>query len=95
MAKRKINKAQAIRDTLQSLGPDTRPKDVMAHLAEKRIKVSAAQISNIKSSLRGEANGDSKNGLTVDALMKAKAMADRMGGVEKARKALDALATLR
>lgn len=95
MEKRKVNKAQAIRDTLQSIGPDAKPKDVQAELSKRKITVSAAQVSNVKASLRGKASGGGKNGLTVDSLLKAKALADKMGGVENAKRALDTLAKLR
>ncbi|MBX3411947.1 MAG: hypothetical protein KF708_04455 [Pirellulales bacterium] len=97
------SKAQAIRDVLNDKGHDTAPKDVIAILAQKKIKVSAAQVSNLKAELarktgsyqpkrgpRSKANGE----ITLSTLKAVKAMAEKLGGVEKTRQALDALAQL-
>jgi hypothetical protein len=52
MAKKpKINKSQAVRDYL-TVQPDAMPKDVMAALAKKNIKVSRILISTIKTKLK-------------------------------------------
>ena len=96
MAKRKVNKSQAIRDMFEELGPDARGKDVVAALKQKRIAVSPAQVSNIKQTL-GKKKGRGrprKSGLDVDTLLDAKQFAEKVGGVEQASLALQTLAKL-
>jgi hypothetical protein len=97
-----VNKAQAIRDQFAVLGAGARPKDVIAALAEKGIKVSSAQVSNIKSGLRGKrkkkggrrAQTSVNGAVSLAALLEAKRLAKRMGGVEAAKRALDVLVRL-
>ena len=48
--KRSVNKSQAVRDYL-SAQPDAMPKDVMAALAQKGIKVSRVLVSTVKNKL--------------------------------------------
>ncbi len=48
--KRSVNKSQAVRDYL-SAQPDAMPKDVMAALARKGIKVSRVLVSTVKNKL--------------------------------------------
>ncbi len=97
---RENSKAQAIRDQFEALGVNARPKDVIAALAAKGIKVSSAQVSNLKArhgkgKKRGAKVGAGTNGsFTLEALVDAKKLADRLGGVESARKLLDALSKL-
>ncbi len=50
MAKKSVNKSQAVRDYL-SARPDAMPKDVMAALAKDGIKVSRVLVSTVKSKL--------------------------------------------
>jgi len=98
------SKAQAIRDVLTEKGRDAAPKDVIAILAQKKIKVSAAQVSNLKADLarkagdytakRGRRSAKVNGDLTLSTLMAVKAMADKLGGVEKTRRALEALVQL-
>jgi len=92
-----VSKAQAIRDEFAAQGIDARPKDIISSLASKGVEVSSAQVSNIKATLgqkpgrRGRgANGE----LSIDALLETKKFADSIGGVEVARKALEALLRL-
>jgi hypothetical protein len=97
-----VNKAQAIRDEFGVQGADARPRDVRAVLLERGIKVSSAQVSNIKASLRGKgvkkgrrrAVAGSNGAVSVAALLEAKRLAKRMGGVEAAKRALDVLVRL-
>ncbi len=51
MAKRSVNKSQAVRDYL-SAQPDAMPKDVMAALAKDGIKVSRVLVSTVKNKLK-------------------------------------------
>lgn len=100
MARKKVNKAEQIRQVLGTMGVDAAPKDVIAALAAKKITVSAAQVSNIKTSLRGGTGSKqgrgrgAKNGsLSVSDLLAAKKLAGEIG-LEKAREAIEALAKL-
>ena len=51
MARGKINKSAKIHETVEALGHDARPKDVIAELAKRRIEVAPAAVSNIKAKL--------------------------------------------
>jgi len=89
MAKRR-NKAAKIREFL-SEQPDASAAEVVKALAVQRVRVSPAQVYNVKAT----AGKPKANGSTVyDSLIQAKRMADAMGGVDKARAALDVLAKL-
>lgn len=86
MAKRR-NKAAKIRAILVE-NPDTSAREIIEALAAQRVRVSPAQVYNVKSTIRKpRVNG-------YDSLIRAKKLADAMGGVEKARAALDVLAKL-
>lgn len=104
MAKRKTNKAAAIRDYIEA-NPTSKPKAIAAALAEKGLKVNTAYISMIKTKMKktGGLRGRkatlavSRNGrgeITVNDLLVVKEMARRLGGADRARAALDALARL-
>ncbi|MBX7073472.1 MAG: hypothetical protein K1X71_10030 [Pirellulales bacterium] len=103
MAKKSaISKAEHVRQMIGHLGMDTRPKDIIAKLAEKNIKVSPAQVSNIKAVMKKSGSSGSGRGrrsaagsLSIDDLVAAKKLADQLGGVAAAQRALDALARLR
>jgi hypothetical protein len=97
-----VNKAQEIRNEFGTQGADARPKDVIAALAAKGIKVSSAQVSNIKAKLGGKrkrkagrkARASSNGAVSLAALLDAKRLAQKMGGVEQAKRALDVLVRL-
>jgi hypothetical protein len=86
MAKRR-NKAAKIRAVLAD-NPDASAREVIEALAAQRVRVTAAQVYNVKST-----NGKPKAEDYAD-LFQAKKLADAMGGVDKAREALEALARL-
>lgn len=90
MAKRRINKSQAIRDDLHTHGTDSAPKDVVARLKARRITVSPAQVSMVKSKLRGSKTKT----FSIDSLMEANRFVKRAGGIDAAKAALDVLAKL-
>jgi hypothetical protein len=104
MARAKVNKAAKIRESFGKLGPDARPKDVIADLAAAKIKVSSAQVSNVKTSMNGHAkNGHAKPGrkkgvasdkISLSDLQAAKKLIDSLGSIERAETALAALAKL-
>jgi hypothetical protein len=89
MAKRR-NKAAKIREFLAD-NSNASAAEVVRALAAQRVRVRAAQVY----SLKGAAGKPKANGSSVyDSLIQAKRMADAMGGVDKARAALDVLAKL-
>jgi hypothetical protein len=100
MPRTKVNKAAKIRDTFEKLGHDARPKDVIAALAAAKIKVAAAQVSNIKAGLNGNAkkkgrkNSAKSDMISLLDLQAAKKLIDSLGSVERAESALAALAKL-
>ena len=86
MPKRR-NKAAKIRSILAD-NPDASAKEVVAMLAAQRIRVSLAQVYNVKSTMaKPKVDG-------YAGLIKAKRLADAMGGVEEARRALEVLAKI-
>jgi hypothetical protein len=86
VAKRR-NKAAKIRAILAE-NPSASAKEVIETLAAQRVRVSPAQVYNIKST-KAQPKADG-----FDELLRANRLADAMGGVEKAREALEALARL-
>ena len=89
MPKRR-NKAAKIREALSALGPNAKVAQVVKTLAARRIRVRPQQVYAIKSASKtSRPKGDE-----YDALVQAKKLADAIGGIEKARAALDVLATL-
>jgi hypothetical protein len=86
MAKRR-NKAAKIRALLTE-NPDATAKEVVEMLAAQRVRVSPAQVYNLKSTRAKPAVDE------YASLLQAKKLADAMGGVEKARAALEALTKL-
>jgi len=107
MAKKKkagVNKSQAIRDHLAKQ-PDDGPKAIVVALGKKKIKVTEALVSNVKYVKSGKkkrrgkkkaATTQSKvsDKISISTLVQAKKMADQLGGIEKAKTALVALAKL-
>ena len=99
--KRRVNKSQAIRDYIDK-NPGQGPTAVSAALKKQGINVSPAFVSTIKSGDKkrgvvrpvGRPRLDASRPVSIEALMQAKKLADEMGGVEEAKRALDALARL-
>lgn len=84
MAKRR-NKAAKIRAILAEQ-PDATAREVVEALAAQRVRVTPAQVYGIKGA-RPKLNGYAN-------LVQAKKLAEKMGGIDKARAALDVLAKL-
>jgi len=99
MAKQANSKAAKIRAVLAD-NPGAKAKEVVEALAAQKVKVSAAQVYMVKSasgkSTSGNGNGKpaAKKTSGYESLIQAKKLADAMGGVDKARAALDVLARL-
>jgi len=94
MAKRH-NKAALIRE-IQAEKPSATAKEIVNALAAKRVKVTAAYIYALKAKKGAAKNGKPKSSALdgVQTLVQAKKMADALGGVDKARELLAALAQL-
>ena len=100
------SKAQRIRDVAKTLGRKVRPRDVIAELAKEGVTVSSAQVSmtlrsaGYRRKRRGTkataavAHPASGNGLNVEALIAAKALIAKVGGVEAAEEAIKVLKKL-
>jgi hypothetical protein len=105
--KRRRNKSQAIRDFL-STSPQSTPSEIVAALAEKGIRVTSSLASNVKytSSNTRRRKGAKKSvrrrivrrgaagALSADDIMAAKELADQLGGIAEARRALETLEAL-
>jgi hypothetical protein len=95
MAKRKHKKAALIHEFMAKK-PDATAKEIVDALAAKKVKVTTAYIYALKAK-NGKPNaGKAKSAALggVDALVKAKKMADQLGGVDLARELLATLAQL-
>lgn len=103
-----VNQSQAIRGYLAE-HPEATPKEIVAGLAQQGVKVSEGLAGNVKYTSRsGRGPGKARRGrgrppgrragagaLTAQDLIEAKRLADQLGGLEQARKALEALEALR
>jgi hypothetical protein len=109
-SKEGVNKAALIREALEKLGIDAPAKAVQEYASAQGATVAAAQISNIRTKTKdggskkrgrkakGKAKAASSNGdaaVTASDLIQARIMADKVGGVERAKVLLDLLNKLR
>ena len=92
-------KTQAIRDYLAA-NKSAKATEVVAGLAEKGVSVSTQMVYNLKARKkmgkrrrRAEASGQTI-GLSISGLLAAKKFVGEAGGMQEARKALDAFAKL-
>lgn len=95
------SKADAIRVKFDQLGRDARPRDVIAALKSEGVTVTSAQVSMLRnkaSKLGATKNGSSRGhvsgAVSYEHLLAAKQLAERLGGVENARQALESFARL-
>jgi hypothetical protein len=103
------SRAEMIRQTAQTLGKRVRPRDIIATLREKGVTVSSTLVSKTlaaagfrrrrrrrKLGARADARQATSAGgsLNLDALIAAKALIEKVGGVENAQAALSALKKL-
>ncbi len=101
MAKKQaVNKAQAVRDYLKA-HPSTGNKEIAQALTKQGIKISANHVANIKSKMavsKGKRKRRSKaatamstkSGVSVHEIKAAFGLLKECGGIENAKKALDA-----
>lgn len=101
-----VSKSESVRQYLAA-NPDAGPKQVSDALAKQGIKVSPTLVSGVKFHLakKGKAKKakavqkqpaapGSGRSLSLDDLVEAKKLADRLGGLDNAKAALEALAKL-
>ncbi len=103
--KARVNKSQLIRDHIAA-NPKDGPKAIAAALGEKGVKVTESLVGAVKyaSSSKKKRKGKRKaapagkpalsDKISISALVQAKKMAEQLGGLEKARNTLAALAKL-
>jgi len=100
-----VNKAALVREAFKKLGLDAAAKEVQEFAEAQGATVAPAQISNIRTKLKGKAAGKARkssgekggNGgmVTANELVQARNMAEKVGGVERAKELLDILNRLR
>ena len=98
-----------IRQTARTLGKPVRPRDIIATLREKGVTVSSTLVSKTlvaagfhrrrqrrtaSSSAGVRQTNSASASLNLDALIAAKALIEKVGGVENAQAALSALKKL-
>jgi uncharacterized protein YneF (UPF0154 family) len=91
------SKADAIRGMLGEMGVKARPRDVISALAERGVVVSSAQVSTLRKSQSRHRSSSSTaiaGAVSLDHLLAAKGLAERLGGIENARQAIASLAKL-
>ena len=103
--KAKVNKSQAIRNFLKS-NSKAMPKEIMAGLKKQGVAVSATLVNKVKYQTGPTKNGRRKkkrgrpaaaataSSVSFDALVGAKSLADKLGGVDRAKRALSMLERL-
>jgi len=101
MAKRRGRKTKAIREYLAE-HPDAAPKEVVAALSTRRIRVTSQQVSTLRARMSGgAANGagrptaKGKETVQFQNLIAAKRAAERAGGIDQLSQAMAVLAQLR
>ena len=96
------SKSEAIRN-YKNTHDDAGPTEIAGALSKEGTKVTPAFVSTVlsnekrrgrKGRRRGAPRGRRAGGDPVQVLVQAKKMADQMGGIDKARSALDALARI-
>jgi lambda repressor-like predicted transcriptional regulator len=98
--KKGVSKADAIRQKFDQLGLDARPRDIIAALKSEGVKVTSAQVSMLRAKLssggtsNGKARSQSVSSVSFDHLVAAKRLAEQLGGIENARRALESYARL-
>jgi arginine repressor len=95
------NKSQAIR-AYKSTHKRSKPKEIAAALAKEGVTVTPAFVSTVLSTARRKKGKGTRRpaakaasgGSAYSQLIQARKLADQMGGIDKAREALDALAKI-
>jgi uncharacterized protein YneF (UPF0154 family) len=96
-ANSQTSKADAIRTMLSEMGAEARSRDVIAALAKRGMAVSSAQVSTLRKTShnkRSSPGSSTLHAISLEHLLAAKNLAERLGGIEVARQALASLARL-
>ncbi len=99
--KKKVNRSQAIRDFLAK-DPGAMPKAIKVGLAKQGIRVSNSLVNAVKYGQPKQGPGkrerqpgprpkSAAGDTSFDALLSAKSLVDKLGGVRRAQQALDML----
>ena len=97
-----VNVSQLVRD-YKSQHKRSKPKDIAAALNAQGTKISAQYVSTILSNARRKKGRKGRRaavaasnggGLDVAQLVKAKKVVDQLGGIDEAKKMIDALARI-
>ena len=99
--KRGVNKSEKIREFIK-VNPTATPKVIILGLKQKGLTVTNSLVNAIKYGSSSKAKKKTRRGrapastsaISFDDLIGAKQIADRLGGVEKAKKALGMLERL-
>ena len=98
MARKGGQNRSAIIRAYKEKNPDARPKGISEALAKEGVKVTPTYVSTVLSNERRKSGKRRKKrgggGRAYADLVQAKRLADAMGGIEKARTALNALARI-
>jgi hypothetical protein len=86
------SKADAIRGMFEKMGRNARPRDIIAALKARGVVVTSAQVSTLRR--KAPRAGAFAGSVPYEHLLAAKALAERLGGIEKARQALNDFAKL-
>lgn len=91
-----VIKADAIRNMFDEMGRTARPRDIIAALKSRGIVVSSAQVSTLRRKLprNGAPGAKTAGSVSLDHLLAAKHLAERLGGIPNARRAIESLAQL-
>jgi hypothetical protein len=81
-------KSDAIRQAWREMGNDARPRDVVRALQKKGMIVSSAHVVALRNTTAP------RTPILLEHLYAAKQLADQVGGIDAASRALDALAKL-
>ncbi|MBC8871901.1 MAG: hypothetical protein H8E44_20930 [Planctomycetes bacterium] len=106
--KSKVSKTQVIKDYLAA-HPDAGPKEVAAAVNKQGLGITTNYVSNVKSKMKGKGKGKKKvaakktvaakqqaasDQISLSALLQAKKLVAKLGGVDQAKEAISALAQL-
>ena len=102
-----VSRAEQIRQTARELGKRVRPRDIIAKLREAGVEVSSTLVSKTlfaagfrrrrrakRIAAARATMSASHNGLNLDALIAAKALIQKVGGIEVAEEAIRAIKKL-
>lgn len=88
-------KADAIRAMFGQMGVKARARDVVAALAARGVVVTPAQVSTLRNKVpRRPAAAATASAVSYDHLLAAKSLAQQLGGINAAQRALEGLAKL-